>query len=98
DKAMLTLLERLPESLGPIVDLGLNHEQQHQELILTDLKNALAVNPLRPAYVENGARTEGATLQLSFVAFAGGLTEIGVDGRGVGTRSPACDSSRRRRR
>ena len=35
DKAMLTLLERLPESLGPVVDLGLNHEQQHQELILT---------------------------------------------------------------
>ena len=82
DKAMLTLLERLPESLGPIVSLGLNHEQQHQELILTDLKYALAVNPLRPAYVENGARTEEATLQLSFVAFAGGLTEIGFDGSG----------------
>jgi hypothetical protein len=51
DKAMLALLERGGEhvvALAPVIELGLHHEQQHQELLVTDLKFNLSANPLRP--------------------------------------------------
>ncbi len=51
DEAMLRLLEQeLAPEVSQLVRLGLNHEQQHQELIVTDVKNGLWTNPLRPAY------------------------------------------------
>ena len=81
DKAMLALLERRDPcvaTLGGIVELGVNHEQQHQELLVTDLKYNLSVNPLRPAY---GAPPEGgASTPLERVHLDGGLVEIGHDG------------------
>ena len=67
-----------------LVVLGLNHEQQHQELLLTDLKFLLACNPTRPAY-RNDLRHPGArgeTPKAEFVAFPGGLYEIGFEGGG----------------
>lgn len=51
DKAMLSLLEDLPLELGPMVELGLHHEQQHQELLLMDIKHVLSQNPQLPAYL-----------------------------------------------
>jgi ergothioneine biosynthesis protein EgtB len=54
DAAMHGLLSSAPDDLvarvGPVIEIGLHHEQQHQELMLTDLKHVLGVNPLRPAY------------------------------------------------
>ena len=60
--------------------LGLHHEQQHQELIVTDLKNNLGTNPLYPAYAERRTpRTVGGTPpEHRFIELPGGLIEIGA--------------------
>jgi ergothioneine biosynthesis protein EgtB len=63
--------------------IGLNHEQQHQELLLTDIKHNFAVNPMRPAYRADLPRAgQRETDPLSFVHFEGGLIKIGGAGEG----------------
>jgi ergothioneine biosynthesis protein EgtB len=93
DAQMEALLEsaarlgtELPED---VIVLGLNHEQQHQELIVTDLKHLLSFNPLRPVYRADGGdgstdgRVDGwAVAPPSWVDYPGGLQEIGFDGAG----------------
>lgn len=71
------------ERLAPVVVLGLNHEQQHQELILTDLKVAFGMNPVRPVYREDaagGPSREAARLR--WIEGPGGVLSIGSDGGG----------------
>jgi len=85
DKAMLTLLDGglpLDESIAAVIELGVQHEQQHQELLVTDLKFNLSVNPLRPAYGARADLAAGVTAPrpLSRVPFDGGTTEVGHDG------------------
>jgi ergothioneine biosynthesis protein EgtB len=82
DEAVERLLQRgalSPEALG-LVELGINHEQQHQELILMDIKHALSLNPLRPAYSEAPAPTRRNPPAMEFLEFGGGLREIGHEG------------------
>jgi len=60
------------------LELGVNHEEQHQELLLTDMLHALFTNPLRPAYRENDAPEAGNQAPaIEFLPFDGGLLEVG---------------------
>ena len=69
-----------PEALKRI-ELGVNHEEQHQELMLTDTLNAFFTNPLRPAYVSSPGGSGPATLPgLDFIPFPGGLHHAGHAG------------------
>lgn len=78
-------LERLLEGFEPeedprlaeIVRVGLNHEQQHQELMLTDIKHVFSVNPLRPAYRERPEAPAAEPGPLRWTTFEEGLYEIG---------------------
>ncbi|MDX1531794.1 MAG: ergothioneine biosynthesis protein EgtB [Rhodothermales bacterium] len=83
DEHVQRLLSGLDEGanarLAAVVRVGLNHEQQHQELMLTDVKHVFSVNPLRPAYRDLPGAPAPDPGPLRFVAFEGGLVEIGYD-------------------
>jgi ergothioneine biosynthesis protein EgtB len=78
--AMGELLER-PGNWDGLVELGLHHEQQHQELILMDIKHVLSINPLRPAYRATPIAVRQAP-PLTWLESKGGLLEIGHEGDG----------------
>jgi len=82
DERMQQVLQerRLPE----LVELGLQHEQQHQELILTDVKHLLSRNPLRPSYSQNKLSASPATPPhaVRFLPFPEGVRQIGHEGDG----------------
>ncbi len=84
DARMQRLLAERPDdaALGALVVLGLHHEQQHQELILTDVKHMLAQSALFPAYLESDPVPAAPAAALRFAAFDGGLVEIGHAGAG----------------
>jgi ergothioneine biosynthesis protein EgtB len=85
DDRMQALLEEdtLSPELRQIVTVGLHHEQQHQELLLTDIKHLFSRNPLRPGYAAPPAHTRRAgAVPLAFVTFEGGIVEIGHTGEG----------------
>ncbi len=63
------------------IELGLQHEQQHQELILTDLKHLLFCNPRRPAYKPGRSSVRIEPRRLTWIPFAGGQRTIGHEGR-----------------
>lgn len=67
-----------------LIELGRHHEQQHQELLLTDILHLFAQSPVRPAYRDPGPLAVGATeeVPLEWTAFEGGIVEIGHDGQG----------------
>ena len=66
-----------PEA-AELIELGINHEQQHQELLLTDILSLFAAEPLKPAYREAGPGVgAGHAAPLDWVAFDGGIFEVG---------------------
>jgi ergothioneine biosynthesis protein EgtB len=74
------LTRQLPDQVLDLVELGLHHEQQHQELILTDIKHHFSRNPLLPAYSLRDRDAVPQPAQMAFQAFSGGPTEIGHAG------------------
>ena len=89
DRRMVAFLESLDAEsadtapIRDLVELGLNHEQQHQELIVTDIQHALWVNPLRPAYRQTSVtakKREAAPLR--WIEYDGGTVSVGHTGNG----------------
>jgi ergothioneine biosynthesis protein EgtB len=83
--------ENLLDEIESLVILGIHHEQQHQELLVTDIKHVFAQNPLYPVFREVRARLSGApktstdgsaTHPCQFIGFEQTIVEIGHDGRG----------------
>jgi len=69
-------------AMSALVELGLAHEEQHQELMLTDLKHLLYANPLFPAYAGRWPLSTVSPIPGSWVRHPGGLVEIGHPGAG----------------
>jgi ergothioneine biosynthesis protein EgtB len=67
-----------------LIEIGINHEQQHQELLLTDILALFAANPLRPAYVEppRAQAVGSAPDEAGWIEFAGGIVQAGHNGEG----------------
>ena len=86
-KAMAPLFGR--EELAPLIELGLSHEQQHQELLLTDIKHALFQNPLGVAMWEDAPRQANAATG-GWHSHPGGIARIGhqSDGFAVECEGP----------
>ena len=82
DAAMAALLQRVPpQSVLTIIELGCHHEQQHQELMLTDILHLFAQNPLRPAYRESvPLPVESLDRTRTYREFPGGMFELGHEG------------------
>ncbi len=73
----------LPPQAAELIELGINHEQQHQELLLTDILSLFAAEPLKPAYREADPGVGGsAAAPLAWIGFDGGIFEVGHDGQG----------------
>jgi ergothioneine biosynthesis protein EgtB len=83
DVAMQQLLAaRIDEPTTSLVELGLHHEQQHQELLLMDIKHLFSCNPLRPTYRERRDEPTSSARPISWLEFDGGVVEIGHQGEG----------------
>src|SRR4029077_8414042 len=81
DAAMQGLLMTRHEP-ADLVQLGLHHEQQHQELVVMDIKHVLSRNPLEPAYGDLRTTMAAAPSAMSWLGFEGGLVSLGHDGDG----------------
>jgi ergothioneine biosynthesis protein EgtB len=88
DERVTRLLDHIPEGVWPdfsrLIALGINHEQQHQELLVSDIKYIIACNPLHPAYMQPPARPAHGSLPPGngYVQFEGGLVNVGYAGEG----------------
>jgi len=83
--AFLAEADGLDAEAARLIEIGINHEEQHQELLLTDILALFAANPLRPAYRPPGPRAvakDAARSQPTWIDHPGGVHKVGHDGRG----------------
>ena len=82
DEEITELIQELDESnlieVADLIEIGLNHEQQHQELLMTDIKYNFSINPLNPVYRQLESVDTGEATPLEWVSFDGGLVETGI--------------------
>ena len=86
DKNMVEFLENGSEEnfmkLAPVIEIGLHHEQQHQELMLTDIKHVFSINPLYPVYLDIEDKKINNLPSIKWIPFEEGVYQIGHDGNG----------------
>jgi len=86
DAAMDRLFETADQTqwatVAPLIELGIAHEEQHDELLLMDILNLFSHNALRPSFAPYRPSAVGQTTDLEWIAFDGGIVEIGHDGKG----------------
>ncbi len=86
DKYMIEFLEKTDEEsfnkIKVVIEIGLNHEQQHQELMLTDIKHLFSMNPLYPVYKPIEKIAEQKIENINWIKFDEGVYQIGYDGDG----------------
>lgn len=87
------LIAGVDDAVGELIELGLNHEQQHQELLLTDIKHAFSRNPLWPAYEPAVPQAPSPAVAMNWVAFDETIQSVGAEARGF-----AYDNERPRHR
>ena len=82
DAAIQDAISHLPADVLPVIELGLQHEQQHQELLMTDMLHAFAAHPFCPAMVPDWQEPVGSAGEPSFVSRPGGLHSVGFEALG----------------
>jgi ergothioneine biosynthesis protein EgtB len=86
DENMFEFIQSADENtyneFAPVIEIGINHEQQHQELLLTDIKHVFSMNPLHPVYRETGLLSSADILPVEWINFDEGVFETGHDGNG----------------
>ena len=86
DTAMGALIDRIGDDTAHpayrAIELGLHHEQQHQELLLMDIKHVFWTNPMRPAYTSHSVMGSGPSAPVEWQAIPEGIRRIGHDGPG----------------
>ena len=86
DQNMISFFEVSNEEtfkkLAQVIEIGLHHEQQHQELMLTDIKHVFSINPLHPVYVEKEDKNIQRIPSIKWISFREGIYKIGHSGKG----------------
>ena len=86
DQKMISFFESSNEEtfkkLAQVIEIGLHHEQQHQELMLTDIKHVFSINPLHPVYVEKEDKNIERIPSVKWISFEEGIYKIGNNGKG----------------
>ena len=74
--------DELFDSIAIVINIGLHHEQQHQELMVTDIKHVFSCNPLHPKLIDAPEKVQTNVPKINWIQYEGGLKEIGFTGDG----------------
>ena len=81
---LMNVDDELYAVLAPLVEIGIHHEQQHQELLVTDIKHVFSINPLYPVYEAYKAGVVTPVQASQWLSYSGGLSEVGHNGGDFG--------------